>query len=127
MKRVGFTLIELLVVIAVIAILMGILMPALKLVRDQAKRVNCVANVRTLSLAWLQYANNNDDVMVGGNMPASANFKNAAETLWVQPPQNERTKQMAEYFAGGSWSPSHHGSQDLKLMQMHYALKPASK
>ena len=62
MKRVGFTLIELLVVIAIIAVLMGILMPALRTVRDQAKRVHCVANVRTLSLAWLQYANNNDDL-----------------------------------------------------------------
>jgi prepilin-type N-terminal cleavage/methylation domain-containing protein len=53
MKSRAFTLIELLVVIAVIAVLMAILMPALNRARDQAQRVHCVANTRTLVLGWL--------------------------------------------------------------------------
>jgi len=64
MKPRAFTLIELLVVIAIIAILMAILMPSLALARDQAKRVHCVANVKTLSLAWLMYKDEFDGRLV---------------------------------------------------------------
>jgi prepilin-type N-terminal cleavage/methylation domain-containing protein/prepilin-type processing-associated H-X9-DG protein len=60
----SFTLIELLVVIAIIAILMAILLPSLNLARDQAKRTHCVSNVKTLSLAWLIYKDDNDDKLV---------------------------------------------------------------
>ncbi len=67
MKRKGFTLIELLVVIAIIAVLMAILMPSLRLARDQARRVHCVSNVKTLALGWLMYKDENDDKLVGGH------------------------------------------------------------
>lgn len=62
--RGGFTLIELLVVIAVIAVLMAILMPALNLARDQARRVHCVSNTKTLILGWLMYKDEFDDRLV---------------------------------------------------------------
>lgn len=60
----GFTLIELLVVIAIIALLMAILMPSLHLAREQARGVHCVHNLRTLTLAWLMYKDDNDDKLV---------------------------------------------------------------
>ena len=66
MKTKAFTLIELLVVIAVIAVLMAILMPALNIARDQAKRIHCINNVKQLTFAWLLYKDDNDDKMVGG-------------------------------------------------------------
>ena len=56
----GFTLIELLVVIAVIAVLMGILMPALKSARDQSRRVACGSNLRQWGIALATYVGDND-------------------------------------------------------------------
>jgi len=67
MKKAGFTLIELLVVIAIIAVLMAILMPALGAARDQARRVRCISNQKTLLIAWLMYKDDNDDKLVGGH------------------------------------------------------------
>ncbi|MBL8887767.1 MAG: type II secretion system protein [Phycisphaerales bacterium] len=55
MKRRGFTLIELLVVIAVIAILLSLLMPGLKLVRKSAMGTRCAANLKQLNAAWQMY------------------------------------------------------------------------
>ena len=68
MRQKAFTLIELLVVIAIIAILMAILMPALRKARDQARAVHCVSNVKTLSLAWFMYTDDNDDKLVPGHV-----------------------------------------------------------
>lgn len=63
----GFTLIELLVVIAIIAVLMAILMPSLNRAREQARRAVCLNNLRQLTLAWLMYAEANDNMIVSGD------------------------------------------------------------
>ncbi|TKJ33672.1 MAG: hypothetical protein CEE38_20005 [Planctomycetes bacterium B3_Pla] len=55
MLKKGFTLIELLVVIAVIALLMGIIMPALNMARDQGRRASCMSNMRQVGLALMMY------------------------------------------------------------------------
>jgi len=60
MKRRGFTLIELLVVIAIIALLLAVLIPSLQIAKEMAQGAVCLANLRGLSLAWYQYAENND-------------------------------------------------------------------
>jgi len=62
----GFTLIELLIVIAIIALLMGILLPALTKVRRQGKRAACLAHTRQLQLAWQAYAETYDGKIVNG-------------------------------------------------------------
>jgi len=60
----GFTLIELLVVIAIIALLMALLLPALERAREQAKRIICLNNLRQLTFAWIQCAEDNDSKIV---------------------------------------------------------------
>jgi prepilin-type N-terminal cleavage/methylation domain-containing protein/prepilin-type processing-associated H-X9-DG protein len=66
-KRKGFTLIELLVVIAIIALLMSILMPALRNVRDQAKDSMCMQRLQQWGVMYNMYASEWDGKLMGWN------------------------------------------------------------
>ena len=84
-KRNAFTLIELLVVIAIIAVLMAILMPSLRAAKDHARRIHCVSNLKTLSLAWFMYKDENDDKLTYGARGVS-DIPNDPVKPWIERP-----------------------------------------
>lgn len=108
-KKNGFTLIELLVVIAIIAILLAILLPALHRVREQGKRVVCLSNLKQLSLAWIMYADENDDILVNGAIGYSDRNMSwgdhRGEIAWVDglAARGDEQAQRVEIMEGALW------------------------
>ncbi len=114
--RHAFTLIELLVVIAIIAILAGMLLPALSKAKDKAAAIKCVSNIKQLQLAWQLYADEHDGRLVpnagstignnwvdgdAGTETSDVNIRNGLLYRYNQSPGIYRCPSFKKLNAGG--------------------------
>ncbi len=86
-KRHRFTLIELLIVISIIAILAGMLLPALNKVRIVSMRIHCMSNIKQLCVCMINYGLDNSDVIVpyiiSANTKLSRGVDGPANAPWT--------------------------------------------
>jgi prepilin-type N-terminal cleavage/methylation domain-containing protein/prepilin-type processing-associated H-X9-DG protein len=94
---IGFTLIELLVVVAIIAILASLLIPALFRAKEKGRQIQCLANLKQLTLAWTMYIDENDDVLPPCNClhnfprPGDMWVRGIQDLWWLDNPANTNT------------------------------------
>src|SRR5262245_2312793 len=119
LKRRAFTLIELLVVIAIIAVLIALLLPAVQSAREAARRIQCVNNLKQMSLAVMNYESSNGCLPPTGNGVVSNSFS-------MKPRILDYMERSIEWNAlNQSYAYSHATNSTIRAMQISSFLCPS--
>jgi prepilin-type N-terminal cleavage/methylation domain-containing protein/prepilin-type processing-associated H-X9-DG protein len=123
----AFTLIELLVVIAIIAILAGLLLPALARAKEKARAIRCVSQMRQLGLAVRLYADDNEDEFPRSQHSAFAH----GQLAWgraIAPQLAQATPAWTNLFGGVYRCPAHRApsTQWSYGLNVYFELDPNS-
>jgi prepilin-type processing-associated H-X9-DG protein len=124
-RRGAFTLVEMLIVVALIVMLIAMLLPALGMAKDTAKTVDCLARMRTITIAWGKFAQDNRrrcvdpypgsgwigngnslDANKAGKLPPYYSSDPTAPQCPADTSNHFRTYSMNDHL-GGRWTSSH--------------------